>query len=105
MEDAEESSARDRSMSYPVGHKSTEKPFFGSKVHMGVESETRLITAAHITSGDRPDEKCLGEVVEQSRKNGMEIKEVVGDKAYSSTENLEMSKKRKEENPAGEFIL
>lgn len=105
MEDAEESSYLSMDRDAKVGHKSTEKPFFGSKVHMGVESETRLITAAHITSGDRPDDKYWGEVVEQSRKNGMEVKEVVGDKAYSSTENLEMSKKCKEENPAGEFTL
>ena len=105
MEDAEERSYLSMDRDAKVGHKSTEKSFFGSKVHMGVESETRLITAAHITSGDRPDDKYLGEVVEQSRQNGMEVKEVVGDKAYSSTENIEMSKERKEENPAGDFTL
>ena len=105
MEDAEERSYLSMDRDAKVGHKSTEKSFFGSKVHMGVESETRLITAAHITSGDRPDDKYLGEVVEQSRQNGMEVKEVVGDKAYSSTENIEMAKERKEENPAGDFTL
>ena len=105
MEDAEERSYLSMDRDAKVGHKSTEKSFFGSKVHMGVESETRLITAAHITSGDRPDDKYLGEVVEQSRQNGMEVKEVVGDKAYSSTENIEMAKERKEENLAGGFTL
>ena len=105
MEDAEERSYLSMDRDAKVGHKSTEKNFFGLKVHMGVESETRLVTAAHITSGDRPDDKYLGEVVEQSRQNGMEVEEVVGDKAYSSTENIEMSKESKEENPAGGFTL
>ena len=105
MEDAKEISYLSMDRDARVGHKSTEKSFFGSKVHLGVEDDTRLVTAACITSGDRPDDKHLSEVVEQSRKNGMDVKEVVGDKAYSSTENIKASKESKEENPAGDFTL
>lgn len=37
------------------------------------------------------DGAYVKELVEQSRENGIDVDEVIGDKAYSSTENLELA--------------
>jgi len=73
------------------GHKSVNKPFFGTKEHLAIDSETGLITAAVVTSGEKTDDKYVRDLVEQSRENGMDVNEVIADKAYSTTENLELA--------------
>lgn len=71
-----------------VGHKSRESSFFGYKTHLGM-TEERIITAAVVTSGEKGDGPQLPALIEQSRQNGMEVKTVIGDTAYSGKDNLQ----------------
>lgn len=73
-----------------VGHKSEDDAFFGYKTHIAMSDE-RIITAATVTSGEKGDGPQLPELIEQSRKNGMEVDTVVGDTAYSGKENIKLS--------------
>lgn len=75
-----------------IGHKTSDTSFFGYKTHIAM-SEERIITAAVITSGEKTDGKELDKLVEKSRLAGMEVENVIGDKAYSSKENIEASKR------------
>jgi len=70
-----------------IGHKSKEDAFFGYKTHLGM-TEERIITAAVITSGEKPDGPELQTLIEKSQANGVEVKEVIGDTAYSGKDNL-----------------
>lgn len=74
-----------------TGHKTADRSFFGYKTHIAM-TEERIITAAVITSGEKTDGKELGTLVEKSQKAGIEIENAVGDKAYSSRENIETAK-------------
>lgn len=76
-----------------VGHKTSESEFFGYKTHIAVTQE-RIITAAAITSGEKGDGEQLPNLVEQTEQNGMEVKEVLGDTAYSSDRNLKYAKEK-----------
>ena len=73
------------------GYKSETNEFFGYKNHIAI-TEERIITALEVTTGEAPDGKYLKTLVEKSQKAGLEIKEVIGDKAYSGRENLEYGK-------------
>lgn len=73
------------------GHKSDAKGFFGTKEHLAVESETGLVCAAVVSSGEKTDDKYLKDIVEQTRKNGLDVEEVVADKAYSTLDNLNLA--------------
>lgn len=70
------------------GYKSEDNDFFGYKNHVAITPE-RIVTALEITSGEAPDGKYLPSLVEKSKKAGINVKEVIGDKAYSGKENLE----------------
>ena len=74
-----------------LGHKSASKPFFGTKEHLAIEADTGLVCAAVVTSGEKTDDKYVEELVEQSRKNSIDVDGVVADKAYSTTANLELA--------------
>lgn len=74
-----------------MGHKTADTAFFGYKTHI-VMTEERIITAATITSGEKTDGKELPELVRKSRDAGMEVKAVIGDKAYSDKKNIEAAK-------------
>jgi hypothetical protein len=52
-------------------------------------TEERIITGIEVTSGEAPDGKQLETLVEKSKRNGIEVKEVIGDMAYVSKDNLE----------------
>ena len=54
-------------------------------------SDERIITAAIVTSGDKGDGPQLSSLVEESRKNGMQVDTVIGDTAYSGNENLKLA--------------
>ena len=71
-----------------VGHKTADTSFFGYKTHIAM-TEERIITAAVITSGEKTDGKELAKLVQKSRDAGMEVKTVIGDKAYSEKKNIE----------------
>lgn len=70
------------------GYKSENNDFFGYKNHVAMTRE-RIVTALEVTSGEAPDGKYLPELVKKSRKAGIDVKEVIGDKAYSGKDNLE----------------
>ena len=64
------------------GHKSADSAFFGYKTHLGMSQE-RIITAATITTGEKTDGKQLPELVKKSQEAGLEVEEILGDRAYS----------------------
>lgn len=70
------------------GYKSEDNDFFGYKNHVAMTKE-RIVTAIEITSGEAPDGKYLKNLVEKSKENGIDVKEVIGDKAYSGKDNLD----------------
>jgi len=70
-----------------VGHKSADSSFFGYKTHLAMVQE-RIITAATITTGEKTDGKELPTLIEKSKKAGIDVKEVIGDAAYSEKKNL-----------------
>ena len=76
------------------GYKSEENDFFGYKSHVAITKE-RIVTALEITSGEAADGKYLESLVEKSQKAGIDVKEVIGDRAYSGKENLEYGKNKK----------
>lgn len=71
------------------GYKSEDNDFFGYKNHVAMTKE-RIVTAIEVTSGEAPDGKYLKNLVDKSKKNGIDVKEVIGDKAYSGKENLDI---------------
>ena len=75
-----------------IGHKSADTSFHGYKNHFAI-TENGLVIGLVVTSGERPDGKYLCELIEQSRANGVEVKAVIGDTAYSGKDNLEKCSK------------
>ena len=71
------------------GHKSATSTFFGYKSHLAMTQE-RIVTGIKVTDGSEPDGKQLPVLLEKSQNNGVEIREVVGDMAYVSEENLDI---------------
>lgn len=56
--------------------------------HLAI-TEERIITAIEVTTGEVSDGKYLETLVEKSKRNSIEVKEVLADAAYSSKNNLE----------------
>ncbi|MFZ3580479.1 IS1182 family transposase [Virgibacillus sp. DJP39] len=75
------------------GYKAADYSFLGYKTHIAISDE-RIITAAVVTSGEKSDTKYLKELVESSEKNGMTVKVVLGDTAYSSRSNIQYTKEK-----------
>lgn len=71
-----------------IGHKSKEDSFFGYKNHIAITDE-RMNTGLEVTTGRAADTKILETLVEKSQKNGIDVEEVLGDKAYSSKDNID----------------
>lgn len=74
------------------GYKSEDNGFFGYKNHLAM-TEDRIITGIEVTTGEAPDGKYLENLVKKSKQTGIEVKEVIGDKAYSGRDNLKYGKK------------
>lgn len=75
-----------------IGHKSAKSSFFGYKLHLA-ESENRMVVAATVTSGEKGDGPQLPALIRKAKKNVPDLKEVVGDGAYSGRSNLENAEK------------
>nr|WP_269433176.1 IS1182 family transposase [Paenibacillus sp. FJAT-27812] len=73
------------------GWKSISKSFFGYKEHIAM-TEEEIITALEVTPGSTDDGKQLSVLLEQSTANGMNVNEIIADKAYSGKDNLEKMK-------------
>lgn len=74
-----------------LGHKTQDTSFYGYKTHAAM-SENGIITATVISSGEKGDGQYLPELIEISNENGMDVKEVIGDRAYSSWKNLKYTR-------------
>lgn len=74
-----------------TGHKSEDYSFLGYKTHIAMSDE-RIITAATITSGEKGDGQYLEELIEKSEAAGMDFDTILGDTAYSGTDNLNYTK-------------
>jgi DNA-binding transcriptional LysR family regulator len=85
-----------------IGHKTADTSFFGYKTHIAMTDE-RIITAAVVTSGEKGDGQQLEALVEKTRKAGLEVKDVIGDTAYSGKQNLELAESK--DNPEKAFRL
>lgn len=73
-----------------VGHKTGDSAFFGYKTHEAMTPEG-IIVAAVVTSGEKADGPMLGELVECSRRNGIDVDTVIADGAYSGDANLKIA--------------
>lgn len=73
-----------------IGHKSQDHAFFGYKTHTSIASN-RILTGAIVTTGEKSDGHYLGDLVAKTRKAGVEVREVIGDTAYSGTKNLKLA--------------
>jgi len=58
------------------------------KAHVCVGTKTNIITALKITDGFESDSKQFAPLVQETKDNGFNVKEVSADKAYSSRDNL-----------------
>lgn len=54
-------------------------------------TDERIITAATITTGEKGDGPFLKELIEKSIQNGVDVQNVLGDRAYSGKENIKMA--------------
>jgi hypothetical protein len=75
------------------GWKSHTKSFFGYKEHLAM-TEEEIITAVVVTTGSTDDGKQFPKLLAQSKENGMEIKEVIANTAYSGKDNLTEMKEK-----------
>jgi len=75
-----------------IGHKSIDSSYFGYKNHIAITDE-RMISAIEVTTGRSHDTNELTKLIEKSKKNGVDVSEVLGDKAYSSKDNIEYCEK------------
>ncbi|WP_442956083.1 IS1182 family transposase [Paenibacillus sp. MMO-177] len=73
------------------GWKSSTKSFFGYKEHIAI-TEEEIITALEVTPGSTDDGKQLPVLLEQAKANGIDVVEIIADKAYSGKDNLEIMK-------------
>ena len=73
-----------------VGHKTADTEYFGYKTHIAMTPE-RIITAASVTSGEKPDGKELPDLVRKMEENGVSVENIVGDGAYSEKELIEFA--------------
>lgn len=91
VDDDVEALNESKDMDAKVGHKTADTAFFGYKTHIAM-TEERIITAATVTSGEKHDGKQLKELIEKSKQAGLDVKDVIGDAAYSEKENIEYTK-------------
>ncbi|MCD8027340.1 MAG: transposase [Erysipelotrichaceae bacterium] len=71
-----------------TGDKTADTNFFGYKTHIAT-TEDGIAVAAVVTSGEKTDGQYLEQLVKMANEAGMEVKEVIADKANSSRENID----------------
>lgn len=65
-----------------VGHKSKTDHYFGYKTEYVITTEDRIITAVRVNNGAYVDGTQFHELIELTKKSGVTIDEVYGDRAY-----------------------
>lgn len=93
IEDAETRHEVSKDMDAKKGYKSANSPFIGYKTHLGI-APNRIILGAVVTTGEAGDGPQLPAIVEQARSNGYAVNAVVGDGAYGSENNINLSKEK-----------
>lgn len=91
LEDIQDHYTTSKDKDARVGHKTADDQFFGYKTHIAITPE-RMIVAATVTSGEKGDGPQLPELIEKTRKNGIDVDTVVGDGAYAGDSNLKKAK-------------
>lgn len=76
-----------------IGHKSEDADFFGFKNHLAM-TEEGIIVGATVTNGTAADSKELEVLVEQAIDAGVEVQDVSGDKAFSTSDNIKFCKEK-----------
>jgi transposase len=71
------------------GWKSNTESFFGYKESISM-TEDGIITAVKVESGNKSDPKALPDLIKQTEATGLNIDEVIADKAYGTTTNLKL---------------
>ncbi|MDR3190233.1 MAG: IS1182 family transposase [Lactobacillaceae bacterium] len=87
VEDITERSRETLDADAKLGHKSSTTSFYGYKTHTAMSDE-RIITAALVTGGEKFDGQFLQELIEVSKRNGVDVNKVIGDTAYSGSPNI-----------------
>lgn len=77
-----------------MGHKTANISFFGYKTHIAITPE-RNITSATITTGEKHNGKEIINLIEKSESNGIEVKALISDVAYSEKEILDYCNEKK----------
>lgn len=72
-----------------VGSKSKTDQFFGYKAEFTMTTDERLITAVDVHSGEYTDGKEFSPLLERTQKSGVQVEELMGDKAYFRKDILE----------------
>ena len=75
------------------GHKTATSTFFGFKSHLAM-TEERIITGIGVTHGGAPDCNQLPTLLEKSLSSGVQVKEIIGDMAYVSEDNLDICEEK-----------
>ncbi len=70
-----------------IGHKSEDNDFFGYKSHIAM-TEEGIITGLSVTNGTAADNKEFENIVNQTLETGVEVNDIAGDKAYSTSDIL-----------------
>jgi IS5 family transposase len=70
-----------------IGHKSEDNDFFGYKNHIAM-TEEGIITGLSVTNGTAADNKEFENIVNQTLEIGVEVEDIAGDKAYSTSDIL-----------------
>jgi IS5 family transposase len=70
-----------------IGHKSEDNDFFGYKNHIAM-TEEGIITGLSVTNGTAADNKEFENIINQTLETGVEVNDVAGDKAYSTSDIL-----------------
>lgn len=90
IEDTQENFTLSKDTDAKIGHKSADSSFFGYKTHLAM-TEERIITAAVVTSGEKGDGPELPKLIKMSQENGIDVDTIIGDGAYTGTENLKQA--------------
>ena len=72
-----------------VGSKSKTDQFFGYKAEFTMTTDERLITAIDVHSGEYVDGKEFSSLLERTQESGVQVEELMGDKAYFRKDILE----------------
>lgn len=78
-----------------VGSKSKTDQFFGYKAEFTMTAEERLITALNVHSGEYVDGKEFDPLLERTLESGVQVEELMGDKAYFRKDILETLDEKK----------